>query len=59
MIYWKKISVFIISCLDPRQLKRKEHDDDDDISEASIFDILDDDFQIGEIVWAKLTGFSW
>ncbi|CAF4142908.1 unnamed protein product, partial [Rotaria sordida] len=39
------------------QIKRKQFDDD--ILESSIFDILENDFQIGDIVWAKLNGLSW
>ncbi|CAF4000471.1 unnamed protein product, partial [Rotaria sp. Silwood1] len=29
------------------------------ILESSIFDILENEFQIGDIVWAKLNGLSW
>ncbi|CAF1416277.1 unnamed protein product [Rotaria sordida] len=39
------------------QIKRKQVDDN--ILESSIFDILENDFQIGDIVWAKLNGLSW
>ncbi|CAF1472394.1 unnamed protein product [Rotaria sp. Silwood1] len=39
------------------QLKRKLSNDN--ILESSIFDILENEFQIGDIVWAKLNGLSW
>ncbi len=46
--------------LDKNQLKRKQIDDDDDeLLESSIFDILENDFQVGDLVWAKLNGFPW
>ncbi|CAF1675674.1 unnamed protein product [Rotaria magnacalcarata] len=52
--------LLIISCLDKKQFKRKQHDDDgDDILESSIFDLLKDEFHIGDVVWAKLNGFTW
>ncbi|CAF4369450.1 unnamed protein product, partial [Rotaria sp. Silwood2] len=38
------------------QLKRKQYDDN--ILESSIFDIFENEFQIGDIVWAKLNGLS-
>ncbi len=44
--------------LDKDQSKRKQFDDDN-IAESSIFDILENEFQIGDLVWAKLNGFSW
>ncbi|CAF4524955.1 unnamed protein product, partial [Rotaria magnacalcarata] len=51
--------LLIISCLDKKQFKRKQHDDDgDDILESSIFDLLKDEFHIGDVVWAKLNGFT-
>ncbi|CAF3281769.1 unnamed protein product [Rotaria socialis] len=49
--------LLIISCLDKKQFKRKQHDDD--ILESSIFDLLADEFHIGDVVWAKLNGFTW
>ncbi|CAF0964671.1 unnamed protein product [Adineta ricciae] len=39
------------------QLKRKQMDDD--IPDSSIFDILENGFQIGDLVWAKLHGLTW
>ncbi|CAF0871664.1 unnamed protein product [Adineta ricciae] len=39
------------------QLKRKQVDDD--IPDSSIFDILENGFQIGDMVWAKLNGLTW
>ncbi len=44
--------------LDKNQSKRKQ-DDDEDVLESSIFEILENDFQIGDLVWAKLNGYSW
>ncbi|UJR14906.1 hypothetical protein I4U23_001890 [Adineta vaga] len=51
-------SMNVPSCLDRNQLKRKQFVDND-ISQSSIFDILGNEFQIGDILWAKLPGFSW
>ena len=42
-----------IDYLDNKQLN------EDDSLESSIFDILENDFQIGDLVWAKLNGSSW
>jgi hypothetical protein len=43
--------------LNTQPLKRKQVGDD--ILESSIFDLLDNGFQIGELVWAKLDCYSW
>jgi len=47
-----------IDDLDKNQSKRKQFDDEE-VLESSIFDILENDFQIGDLVWAKLNGLSW
>ncbi|CAF1103557.1 unnamed protein product [Adineta steineri] len=39
------------------QSKRKQFDED--FSESSIFDILEHEYQVGDIVWAKFNGLSW
>ena len=44
-------------CLDTEPLKRKQTNDD--FLESSIFDILDDEFLIGDIVWVKFGNLSW
>ena len=31
----------------------------DEILQTSIFDMLEDDYQVGDVVWAKFKGFSW
>ena len=31
----------------------------DEILHTSIFDLLEDDYQVNDIVWAKFKGFSW
>lgn len=49
--------MLIMYSLDKIPLKGKQFDDG--ILESSIFDILENDFQIGDLVWAKLNGFSW
>jgi hypothetical protein len=49
--------LLIICSLDKKQAKRKQFDDH--IIEPSIFEILENDFQVGDIVWAKLNGLSW
>ncbi|CAF4175532.1 unnamed protein product [Rotaria socialis] len=59
----KENSHYNMSCVqiewfyDKKQFKRKQHDDD--ILESSIFDLLADEFHIGDVVWAKLNGFTW
>ncbi len=50
--------MFVWVYLDKNQSKRKQ-DDDEDVLESSIFEILENDLQIGDLVWAKLNGFSW
>ena len=47
-----------VDCLDKNQPKRKQ-DECDDVFEPSIFDIMENDLKIGDLVWAKLNGFSW
>ena len=43
--------------LDTHPLKRKQIGDD--ILESSIFDLLDNGFQMGDLVWAKFDEYSW
>jgi hypothetical protein len=47
-----------VDCLDKNQPKRKQNECDD-VFDASIFDILENDLQTGDLVWAKLNGVSW
>jgi hypothetical protein len=52
------LTVNYICDLDKNLAKRKPFDGEE-ILESSIFDILENDFQIGDLVWAKLNGLSW
>lgn len=39
-------------------LHKKQYEEEE-VLESSIFDILENDFQVGDLVWAKLNGISW
>jgi hypothetical protein len=41
-----------------KKSKRKQFEEEE-VLESSIFEILENDFQIGDLVWAKLNGYSW
>ena len=52
----------INGCLDKNSWKRKRTEEDEDNGEevlsSSIFDILGNELQIGELVWTKFNGIS-
>ena len=54
---WKDHRRASAADLGTQPLKRKQTGDD--ILESSIFDLLDNSFQIGDLVWAKLDCYSW
>ncbi len=58
VISMRWLTVNYICDLDKNLAKRKPFDGEE-ILESSIFDILENDFQIGDLVWAKLNGLSW
>ncbi len=52
------LGIIYIYDLGNKQSKRKQIEEEE-VLESSIFDILENDFQIGDLVWAKLNGYSW
>lgn len=45
-----------IDCADQNQWKRKRIDEDEEVLSSSIFDIIENEFQMGELVWMKFNG---